>query len=265
VERRPRRYVTLEGYAVEGGFDGPYQPSTCFQPTFSLGRHVNPGADDVWHDYERVLDLVPSLGFDGVRLSVEWARIEPRRGQLDEAALARYADVARHAASLGLGVTVAIVDWAWPAWLGLEAWLLPWVVPVAVEHATRVVGALEAASGVVVFADPQRLVDGYLRSQSPPWRKGARVDAEFARTQIESISATLLADPVVGPKIVTSTSEVSAGADLQEIRSAFQRDCDELYVRSLVRTNGPMRITGLLSKRDGEWTLPDGDLLELLR
>ncbi len=263
MERRPRRYVTLEGYAVEGGFDGPYEPSTCFRPTFALGRHVNPGVDDVWHDYERTLDLVPSLGFDGVRLSVEWARIEPRRGQIDEAALARYADVAGHAASLGLGVTVVIVDWAWPAWLGLEAWLLPWVAPLVVEHATRVVGSISVASGVVVFADRQRLVDGYLQSQMPPWRRGARVDAEFARTHIEWICETLRVDPVVGPKIVTSTSEVSAGADPQVIGAALQRECDELYVRSLVGANGPMKIAGLLIKRDGEWQLRDRDVAEL--
>ena len=107
MERRPRRYVTLEGYAVEGGFDGPYQPATCYVPTIALGRHVGPGdADDLWHDYERVLDLVPALGFDGVRLNVEWARVEPRRGEVDDAALERYAEVARYATSLGLGVTV---------------------------------------------------------------------------------------------------------------------------------------------------------------
>ena len=116
MERRPRRYVTLEGYAVEGGFDGPYQPSTCFRPTIALGRHPGPGeADGVWDAYERLLDLVPTMGFDGVRLSVEWARIEPRRDQVDESALARYAHVANYAQGLGLGVTVVIVDTAWPA------------------------------------------------------------------------------------------------------------------------------------------------------
>jgi hypothetical protein len=266
VERRPRRYVTLEGYAVEGGFDGPYQPATCFLPTIALGRHLGPGdADDLWHDYERVLDLVPELGFDGVRLSVEWARIEPRRGQVDDAALARYAEVARYASSLGLGVTVVTVDAAWPAWLGLEAWLLPWVAPLAVEHAKLVVHAVDAANGVVVFAHPERLVDGYRHSSAPPWRRGARVDAEFARAQIESISAILRADPLVGPKIVGSTSEVSAGSDLSEIKAAFSRDCDELYVRSLVRGHGPTKSAGLLRKTADGWQLPDAALLEGLR
>jgi beta-glucosidase/6-phospho-beta-glucosidase/beta-galactosidase len=267
VERRPRRYVTLEGYAVEGGLDGPYQPSTCFRPTIALGRHVGPGeADDLWHDYERVLDLVPAMGFDGVRLSVEWARVEPHRGQVDETALERYAEVARYAHSLGLGVTVVIVDAAWPAWLGLEAWLLPWVAPLVVEHASRVVQSIDAASGVVVFADPASLVNGFLVSSAPPWRRGAGVDADMARAQIATITAAIRDDPLVGPKIVASTSEVSAGSDLSTIRATFDTDCDEVYVRSLVRGYGPTKCAGLLMKNADGWQLPtSAALLDVLR
>jgi hypothetical protein len=191
--------------------------------------------------------------------------VEPRRGEVDEAALARYADVARHASSLGLGVTVVIVDAAWPAWLGLEAWLLPWVAPLTVAHARRVVQAIDAASGVVIFARPDRLVDGYLHASAPPWRRGARIDAQFARTQIGAITGSLRDDQVIGPKIVTSTSEVSAGADLSDLSAAFERDCDELYVRSLVPGHGPTKCAGLLRKSPDGWTLADAALLEVLR
>jgi hypothetical protein len=267
MERRPRRYVTLEGYAVEGGLDGPYQPSTCFRPTVALGRHAGPGdADGLWLDYERVLDLVPDLGFDGVRLSVEWARVEPYRGEVDDAALERYAEVARHAQSRGLGVTVVVVDRAWPAWLGLEAWLLPWVAPLVVEHARRVVQSIETANGVVVFAKPDLFVDGYIHSTAPPWRRGAQVDADFARKQIDSITATLRDDYLVGPKIIASTSEVSVGSDLSVVRAALQRDCDELYFRSLLRGHGPTKCAGLLFKRAGNYELSSSEeLLDILR
>jgi beta-glucosidase/6-phospho-beta-glucosidase/beta-galactosidase len=267
MERRPRRYVTLEGYAVEGGFDGPYQPSTSYRPTIALGRHDGPGdADGLWSDYERVLDLVPALGFDGVRLSIEWARIEPHRGHVDYEALERYAVIARHAQSVGLRVTVVIVDAAWPAWLGLEAWLLPWVVPVVSEQARRVADTISATSGVVIFADPQALVNGFLDSSAPPWRRGARVDAGFAEKQIASIEAALREDPVVGPKIVSSTTSVRVDQPTAQIRAAFESDCDELYVRSLLRGHGPSASAGLLAKRDGEWRVDASDeLLEILR
>jgi hypothetical protein len=266
VERRPRRYVTLEGYAVEGGFDGPYQPSTCFRPTIALGRHVGPGdADNLWRDYERVLDLVPSMGFDGVRLGVEWARVEPRRDELDDAALERYAEVANYARSLGLGVTVVIVDAAWPAWLGLEAWLLPWVPPRVIVHARRVLGAV-AADGVVVFANPRALVDGFLDSSAPPWRRGARIDAGMARAQIASIDAALREDGVVGPKIVATTNSVSIDQPLDRVASALSVECDDLYVRSLVRGHGPSASAGLLVNRGDGWRVEaPPELLEILR
>ena len=267
MERRPRRYVTLEGYAVEGGLDGPYQPSTCFRPTIALGRHAGPGdADDLWRDYEQVLDLVPAMGFGGVRLNVEWARIEPRRDEVDDAALERYADVAHYAQNLGLGVTVVIVDAAWPAWLGLEAWLLPWVVARVVAQATRVVSSISAASGVVVFSNPQALVDGFLDSSAPPWRRGARVDADLARAQIESIGATLRDDPIVGPKIVASTTSVSVDQPLSQVRSALESECDELYIRSLVRGHGPSASAGLLVRGSDGWRVAaPSELLEVLR
>jgi beta-glucosidase/6-phospho-beta-glucosidase/beta-galactosidase len=269
VQRRPRRYVTLEGYAVEGGFDGPYQPSTCFRPTIALGRHEGPGdADQLWRDYEKVLDFIPVLGFDGVRLNVEWARIEPHRGEIDDAALERYAEVVRYAASLGLGVTVVIVDRAWPAWLGLEAWLLPWVAPLMVAQARRVVGALDAVSGVVVFAQPSTLVAGFLGAKTPPWRRTSRVDAGIARSQIASITATLRDDVLVGPKIVESTGFVSVAAEDVDIKAAFKSDCDEVYVRSLLRGHGPTRNFehGLLRKTGEEWRIQaPAHLLELLR
>jgi beta-glucosidase/6-phospho-beta-glucosidase/beta-galactosidase len=266
VQRRPRRYVTLEGYAVEGGFDGPYQPSTCFRPTIALGRHVGPGeADDLWHDYECVVDLVPALGFDGIRLSVEWARVEPRRGEVDQASLARYAEVVRHAQSLGLGVTAVIVDAAWPAWLGLEAWLLPWVVPLVIEQTNRVATSI-APNGVLVFANPDLLVNGFLDSSAPPWRRNARVDADLARAQIESIGATLCDDGDVGPMIVTSSTSVRADQSVSEIRGALETECDELYFRSLVRGHGPSASAGLLVKDSDGWRVDASEeLLALLR
>jgi hypothetical protein len=163
VTPRARLFVTLEGYAVEGGFDRPGGPATCYSPTIALGRHPGPGAaDGLWRHYEDVLDLVPELGVAGVRLNVEWARVEPRADEVDESALRRYLDVVGHARSLGLDVTVGLVDAVWPSWLGQEAWLLPWVAPYAhaqIERITEelrrddVVGAKVVAASTVVTLD----------------------------------------------------------------------------------------------------------------
>jgi beta-glucosidase/6-phospho-beta-glucosidase/beta-galactosidase len=268
---RPRLFVTLEGYAVEGGFDQAGGPATCYSPVIALGRQRGPGAaDDLWHHYESVLDFAPELGFDGVRLTVEWARIEPRADEIDTAALSRYLDVVRHARSLGLDVTVALIDAVWPAWLGQEAWLLPWAAPYVLAHARRVVEHFgDHITGVLAFAQPQELVaDGYLTASAPPWRRSALVDASFAHAQIGRIMDELREDDLVGPKLVTSSAVTTldvAPEDLAAARSSFVGS--EFYVRSLVRGTGPTSVSaGLLVQHANQWRVSASDeLLSALR
>jgi beta-glucosidase/6-phospho-beta-glucosidase/beta-galactosidase len=263
---RARLLVTLEGYAVEGGFDQVGGPATCYSPTIALGRHPGPGAaDDLWRYYESVLDFVPGLGFDGIRLTVEWARIEPRAGEIDTAALSRYVEVARYARSLGLDVTVVLIDAAWPAWLGQEAWLLPWAAPYVLAHGRRVVEYLgDHVTGVLAFAQPNELVaNGYLRASAPPWRRSALTDAGFAHAQIGRITDDLRKDDVVGCKLVTSSAVTSldvAPEDLRTTRSSFTGS--EFYVRSLVQGTGPTSVgVGLLVRHGNQWRVSASDEL----
>jgi beta-glucosidase/6-phospho-beta-glucosidase/beta-galactosidase len=266
-----RLFVTLEGYAVEGGFDQVGEPATCYSPTIALGRRAGPGtADDLWHHYENVLDFVPGLGFDGIRLSVEWTRIEPRADEIDTAALSRYLEVVRYARSLGLDVTVALIDAVWPAWLGQEAWLLPWAAPYVLAHGRRVVEYFgDHITGLLAFAQPNELVArGYLSASAPPWRRSALSDASFAHAQIGRIMDELREDDVVGAKLVTSSAVMTldgAPEDLVAARSTFAGS--EIYVRSLVRGTGPTSVSaGLLVQRANQWRVSASEeLLSALR
>jgi beta-glucosidase/6-phospho-beta-glucosidase/beta-galactosidase len=268
---RARLFVTLEGYAVEGGFDRAGEPMTCYAPTIGLGRHVGPGvADDLWRCYETILDFVPELGFDGVRLTIEWARVEPRPGENDEGALRRYRDVIRYARSLGLDVTVALVDAVWPSWLGQEAWLLPWVGPHFLAHARRMVSALsDELTGVIAFTQPEELVArGFLEGAAPPWRRNAVIDAGFANAQIARLTEALRADDIVGPRLVNSSAVTSLDVEPDDlVESRTDLDVDEIYVRSLLRGSGPTRSpAGLLALHGNVWRVsaPE-ELLSALR
>jgi beta-glucosidase/6-phospho-beta-glucosidase/beta-galactosidase len=271
MDRRARLFVTLEGYAVEGGFDQVGGPATCYSPTIALGRHAGPGAaDDLWRHYESVLDFVPGLGFDGIRLSVEWARIEPRADEIDTAALARYLEVAHYARSLGLDVTVALIDAVWPAWLGQEAWLLPWVAPYVLAQGRRVVEYFgDEITGVLAFAQPNELVaNGYLRASAPPWRRSALLDAGFARAQIARITDDLREDEVVGPKLITASTVVGLDVAPEDLIAARRSSSgSEIYVRSLVRGTGPTSASAGLLVHDGnDWRVSASEeLLGALR
>lgn len=241
-------------------------------PTIALGRHEGPGdALGLWHDYEQVIEVAATLGLDGLRITMEWARIEPRRGVVDIEALDRYAQVARFTQGVGLRVTVALVDAAWPSWLGQEAWLLPWVVPYTLEHARRVVTHLDdVIDGVVVFSNPDDLItNGYLNEMAPPWRRGASEDAASARIQLDEILRQLRADETVGPKLVGATTTISLDLTREECVAArvAAAGCEEIYVRTLVRGRGPSTgPPGLLERQESSWsTTTSAQLLEVLR
>lgn len=264
---RPFVLATLEGYSVEGGYDRAHEPATCFSPTISLGRHAGPGdADGLWHDYERVLDVATTLGVDGIRLGLEWARIEAHRDQFDETALARYLQVIRYAKSLGLRVSIAMIGEAWPAWLGLEAWLLPWVAPRVSTYVRRTVDVLgRDVDGVVLFADSEAIVRrGFVEGSAPPWRRGAAADAKSALAQIDAITGELREDDVVGPLVLERTTSVEL--DPVALRAAQSSDVQEIYLRALVKGKGPTCASGgLLVQHGGQWRVTPGlDVLEAL-
>ena len=47
-------------------------------------------SSDFWNNYEADIARVAALNSNCFRLSLEWSRIEPRRGQLDAGGIARY-------------------------------------------------------------------------------------------------------------------------------------------------------------------------------
>ena len=259
VRNSPRVLASLSAYACEGGFDGPYQPATCFTPTISLGRHAGPGiADSLWEEYESVLSLASSAGLAGICLEISWARLEPRRGQRDEAALERYFRVMSRAQALGLHVAMAAIDAAWPAWLGLEAWLMPWVVPVAVEYVEWVASALPADS-LSIFAQRERLLHGFINdSAGPPWRRGATHDAASASRNLDIIESASRAKG--GSHFVSSVN-----VELDDLGEIDTYDVDEVHVRSLVSGAGPLRSSrGALGRRGERWVVVNDELAPAL-
>lgn len=258
MSHHARILVSLSAYASEGGLDGRYQPATCYSPVIALGRHRGPGAaEGLWTDYESVLDLASEMGLTGVCLEVSWARLEPRRGRRDESALARYAQVVTYAKRCGLVVSVAAIDAAWPAWLGQEAWLMPWVIPVAVEHVTWLASSLEP-DGWCVFASPDTLIRGFLSEWAgPPWRRHARDDAHRVARNLETIDRAVR-------RASRATFATSVNVELDEVTTARTWDVDEVHVRSLVRGTGPLATArGLVARRGSEW-VATGDVSPVL-
>jgi len=67
------------------------------------------------------LALVASLGVTDVRLTIEWARIEPLEGKVDTEALDRYRDIVAHARQVGVQPWLTLHNTSLPGWFSEDA------------------------------------------------------------------------------------------------------------------------------------------------
>lgn len=75
---------------------------------------------DATRGYTKVMDdlaLVKGLGVDSYRFSIEWARVEPVRDQIDEAALAHYRAQLEALRAMGIRPLVTLHHFSNPVWV----------------------------------------------------------------------------------------------------------------------------------------------------
>ncbi|WP_326673948.1 glycoside hydrolase family 1 protein [Streptomyces sp. NBC_01257] len=83
-------------------------------------------AADSFHRWPEDMDLLCELGFDSYRFSIEWARIEPRRGMISRAAVEHYRAMVRGALERGLTPVVTLHHFTSPQWFSdLGGWTAP--------------------------------------------------------------------------------------------------------------------------------------------
>ena len=91
--------VATSGFQSEG----PPPDSNWTRYVAGGGTHDPYGSGpDFRHRYAEDIERAKQLGVNVFRFSVEWARIEPRPGQVDEAELAYYDDVVRRVVAAGI-------------------------------------------------------------------------------------------------------------------------------------------------------------------
>jgi beta-glucosidase len=83
-----------------------------------LGKDTFVG--DAARGYSKMMEdvaLVGRLGVDSYRFSIEWARIEPVKGQIDEAAIAHYRDELTALRAMGIRPLVTLHHFSNPVWV----------------------------------------------------------------------------------------------------------------------------------------------------
>lgn len=166
--------------AGEGGFNGPGQPENQWWAWEHTGRATAPGlAGDVWGHPEAVVARAAEAGCEVLALPVEWARVEPSPGEVDAAALERYARILAACGDRGIVPMATLHDLAHPGWLGGEFWLTPGSPDRFAQHAARVVRALGGACRhwVTLLQPNLGALAGWVGGHNPPGRVGAVSDA----------------------------------------------------------------------------------------
>jgi beta-glucosidase len=133
--------------------------------------------------YESDFDLARSLNHNAHRFSIEWSRIEPRRGEWCEAELEHYARVIRALRSRGLEPVVTLHHFTNPAWFAREG---GWANRACVERFGRYVEFVAARlAGEVRFwltiNEPTVYVKhAYVAGDWPPCKPGSWMQAARA-------------------------------------------------------------------------------------
>ncbi|MBI3552852.1 MAG: glycoside hydrolase family 1 protein [Elusimicrobia bacterium] len=163
--------ASTSAYQIEGGNDR----SALWDWEKKKGWERSGQAAGSWEKFDEDLKIIKALNLNAYRFSVEWSRVEPEPGRIDQNALERYVSWARKLGQEGIRPFVCLHHFSEPAWLLKEnprGWLDENVSGRFLHFATRVVRALSpVVSDWVTFNEPMVfLVGAYGYHQFPPGR-----------------------------------------------------------------------------------------------
>ena len=179
---RPTRSigVVLGGFGHDGQMNGPGERTNNWAGAEQMGLVEASGlAADLLAFPERGIEAAVSLGVDHVVTGLEWARIAPSRGEVDEKEIERSVTFLGQLQTNNIEPVVRLVADSTPAWAGEEFWLMPGSPETFCNYAEAVIGAIgPTAARFVSIADPVRTaLAGWLSGEAPPFRRGALDDA----------------------------------------------------------------------------------------
>ena len=179
----PWTSILLGGRGVAGGVDGRGEPGSTWREAMMTGR-VRPSGSGAGYrrDTAPILEAVLGFGTDEVLVRMEWARLCPAEGVLDEQEVAWVASQLMVLRAAGRRTGIVLTDGAVPAWMGTEAWLMPATPERLTRLAVELVLALDGLLDVVIPVEEPGAwcLAGWVAGSAPPLRIGALRDAMAA-------------------------------------------------------------------------------------
>ena len=124
-----------------------------------------------YHLYQGDFDIAKELGHNAHRFSLEWSRIEPKRGQWNEEAIDHYRKVLSALKQRGIIPIVTLFHFTFPIWVAkMGGFENPEIVPLFQRYTTKVCQELgEDIEYLVTLNEPMvYLYMGYIQKIWPP-------------------------------------------------------------------------------------------------
>ncbi|MEU2253850.1 family 1 glycosylhydrolase [Nocardia xishanensis] len=145
--------VAASGYQSEG-----HAPDSNWSRYVAAGKTEDPYEDaiDFYSRYRSDIELAAQLGVRVYRIGIEWARLQPRPGEWDEAGFRFYDNVIAAIQAAGMRPMLTIDHWVYPGWeVDRGGWHNPAIVEDWLANARRVVDRYAGADPLwVTFNEP---------------------------------------------------------------------------------------------------------------
>ncbi|WP_105567827.1 glycoside hydrolase family 1 protein [Microbacterium halophytorum] len=119
------------------------------------GMEPSGDACDSYHRYGEDIDLLADAGLTSYRFSLEWSRIEPKKGQFSNAELAHYRRMIEKCFARGVTPVVTLQHFTTPQWFAEQGgWTSPDALDLFVRYADRATAILDGVEWVVTMNEP---------------------------------------------------------------------------------------------------------------
>lgn len=156
---------------IEGGDADTNWHHWADQPGHIADASTPRRAADHWNRVGQDIALLQELGVKHYRMGIDWARIEPVRGQFDQSALDHYADELAHLCDAGITALVTLHHFNNPWWFEQAGgFLSPDAITVFTEYTRAVVERLSPwVDDWITINEPNvYAVNGYRDGTWPP-------------------------------------------------------------------------------------------------
>ncbi|HEY9720487.1 MAG TPA: family 1 glycosylhydrolase [Oscillatoriaceae cyanobacterium] len=178
--------VSTAGYQWEGG-DRTSQWA-AWDAAGKTPERNSQGADG-WNRYAEDAQLTHGLGCNAFRTSIEWARIEPQEGVIDQAAVQHYHQELDALQAQGLTPVITLMHFAYPAWLDKEGgWENPRTATLFAKYAAFVAHEFGAQVHIyLTFNEPNVfLMGGWLGGGMPPGKTNPIAGLAAMHTMVQA-------------------------------------------------------------------------------